>query len=507
MKTFYIIYLRKSRSDGEFESVEEVLQRHETQLQNFATQTIGSKIPEDDIYREIGSGESIEEREKIKEVLQQIQDPNCKGVFVIEPQRLSRGDLNDLGSIISAFRFSKTKIMTPTKVFDLENKYDREFFERELLRGKDYVEYTKEILMRGRAASAREGNWISSIAPYGYDRLKLGKGWTLAINEKEAEMVRMIFDMYVNHGMGANSIAHKLNELGEKPRMSERFSPTAIRQILCNEVYIGKIRWNAKPVTRVFEDGKVVKKRVRNKNYQLIDGKHEAIISEELFYKAQERKGRMTREKGSTELRNIYAGLIKCKKCGGAIAMQGHKNRKDRYYCRTGIYCNNKGINTDVLNEAIIKALRAYLEDFKIKLEDGNKSEVEAHQRMIERLEKDLKALEVRQEELYDLLEDKTYTKQVFTIRNEKLAKERETLKEKLKDARQNMPSIESNEQKYYSLFEALNAIENPLVSNKMKNILLKQIVEVIYYNKDENDPTTGATLETSNFEIEVILK
>ena len=215
----------------------------------------------------------------------------------------------------------------------------------------------------------------------------------------------------------------------------------------------------------------------------------------------------MTREKSDTELRNIYAGLIKCKKCGGAIAMQGHKNRKDRYYCRTGVYCSNKGINTDILNEAILRALRGCLEDFKVKVEDGNKSEVEQHKRMIERLEQDLKALDVRQEELYDLLEDKTYTKQVFAMRNEKLAKEREELTARLKHAKENMPTVEENEQRYYSLFEALNAIENPHISTKLKNTLLKNIVDVIYYQKDVNDPSTGASLETSNFEIEVILK
>ena len=145
MRKYYVIYLRKSRSDNEFESVEEVLKRHETQLQNFAISVTGSKIPECDIYREIVSGETIEDRPKIKEVLQRIQDPNCAGVFVIEPQRLSRGSLGDLGKIIDVFRFSNTLILTPTKTFDLESKYDREFFERELLRGKDYVEYTKEI--------------------------------------------------------------------------------------------------------------------------------------------------------------------------------------------------------------------------------------------------------------------------------------------------------------------------------------------------------------------------
>ena len=61
-----------------------------------------------------------------------------------------------------------------------------------------------------------------------------------------------------------------LNELGAKPRMSERFAPTAIRQILSNEVYIGLIRWNAKPVVKVYENGQKIKKRTRNKSYELI---------------------------------------------------------------------------------------------------------------------------------------------------------------------------------------------------------------------------------------------
>ena len=501
MKEYYLIYLRKSRQDNESETVEEVLNRHEIQLQDFAIRLFGHKISDEFIYREIVSGETIADRPEFQKMLTRIQDENCKGVLVIEAQRLTRGDLTDLGNVVSAFRYSKTLVLTPPKTFDLENKYDREFFERELLRGKDYIEYTKEILMRGRKASAHEGNYVASIPPYGYDRLKVDKYWTLVINEKEADMVRMIFDMYVNQGMGASLISQKLNELGAKPRMSERFAPTAIRQILSNEVYIGLIRWNAKPVVKVYENGQIIKKRTRNKSYELIKGKHKSIITEELFYKAQERKKNSTREKAGTELKNPFAGLIKCKKCGGSIALRpynknGKAIRKPRYYCRSGVYCDCKSSNADIVNDAIIQTLKKYLQDFKIKLKDNVQSDIDQHEKMVKALEKNLANLEIKQTELYDLLEEKVYTKEVFLMRNEKLAQERKELQEKIKKAKEFKPSVDDTRRKYYSLYEALNALEDESISAKAKNNLLKNIVEVIYYLKNEN-----------GIELEVILK
>lgn len=513
---YFLIYLRKSRQDSEFESVEEVLARHERQLQEFAVRLTGQKIEEEFIFREIVSGETISDRPEMQKIMKHIQDPKCKGVIVIDPQRLSRGDLTDLGAVIASFRYSNTLILTPSRTYNLENDYDREAFERELLRGKDYVEYTKKILMRGRQASAREGNWISSFAPYGYDRVKIGKAWTLAVNEEEAEMVQNVFDWYVNEGVGALTISHRLNELGAKPRKAERFTPTAIRQILENEVYIGKIRWNAKPVVRVFEDGKVIKKRVRNKDYEVIDGKHAPIISTEIFQRAQERRGQNTKENGNSELKNVYAGLLKCKKCGSAMSYQSYASsrrndinpRRDRIRCRNGRrYCENKSMVYEVLDEAIIRALKAHLKDFEIEINTDNQKEIKAHEKLVKRLEKELEKIEERQESLYEYLEKKIYTPEVFKMRNEALAKERDEVSAKLKDARLYQPSVERQQQRYYSLFEAIQAIENPMISAKNKNALLKNIVEVIWYEKDQCDSPVRANIENSVFSIEIVLK
>ena len=237
MGEYLLLYLRKSRQDNENETVEEVLSRHERQLQEYAAKTFGAVIPEDRIYREIVSGETIDDRPEMKKVLKRIEDPACKGVLVIEPQRLTRGDLLDCGTIVHAFRYSKTLVMTPTKIYDIEDKYDRKFFEMELTRGNDYLEYTKEILTRGREASVHEGNYIASIAPYGYKKVKNGKEQILVIDPVEAEYVRMAYHWYVYDGLGAANIGHKLNDMGAHPRKSKCDCPHAKdKRIICKHI-------------------------------------------------------------------------------------------------------------------------------------------------------------------------------------------------------------------------------------------------------------------------------
>ena len=125
-----LIYLRKSRQDNESETVEEVLERHEKQLQEYAIKTFGHAIQEENIYREVVSGETIDNSPQVKAMFDRMQREDVKGVLVIEPQRLTRGDLYECGLVVHTFRYSKTLVITPTKTYDLEDKYDRKFFEK-----------------------------------------------------------------------------------------------------------------------------------------------------------------------------------------------------------------------------------------------------------------------------------------------------------------------------------------------------------------------------------------
>ena len=293
-----IQYLRKSRSDDPNLTVEEVLAKHEAILAEWAGRNLASPIPEENIYREVVSGETIDDRPEMLRILKQIESPRIKAILVVEVQRLSRGDLEDAGRLMKLLRFTNTVVITPYKIYDLQDEYDRDGFERELKRGNDYLEYTKKILKRGREQSVREGNFVGNTAPYGYKKGIIMDGkkkcHTLFIVEEEAEVVRMVFDLYVNQHMGRTNIAHHLNSLGIKPKHNKLWSIYSIVHILENEHYTGKVRWNYRKTTPIVENGEVktYRPKAKDEDVLLFPGKHEAIISDELFQAAKARMGK-----------------------------------------------------------------------------------------------------------------------------------------------------------------------------------------------------------------------
>lgn len=138
-------YLRKSRSDDALLTVEEVLAKHESILDEWAEKNVGEKISEENKYREVVSGETIDDRPEMLKLLKDIENPRVKAVLVVEVQRLSRGDLEDAGRLIKLLRYTNTLVITPQKTYDLRDDYDRDFFERELKRGNEFLEYQKRL--------------------------------------------------------------------------------------------------------------------------------------------------------------------------------------------------------------------------------------------------------------------------------------------------------------------------------------------------------------------------
>ena len=330
----HLMYLRKSRQDDPSETVEEVLAKHENILQEYAMRELGGRIPEEHIYREVVSGESIDDREEIKKVLSQIENPLIKGVLVIEPSRLSRGDLIDCGRLINDFRYTRTLVVTPYMTYDLENKMERKFFQDELLRGRDYLEYTKEILRRGREAAIKRGCYIGNIPPYGYNKIKIGKDHTLEPNEN-ADIVRMIFNWYANEGIVVNAIARKLNEMNIPSPDGKKWHREVITRTVRNPHYIGKVVYNHRPTQTVLENGELKRKRVAVPLDEciVVEGKQEPIIDIKTWNKAQEIIKNAPKVHSNKELSNPLAGILCCSKCG--YMMTRRESSKDtRYYCR-----------------------------------------------------------------------------------------------------------------------------------------------------------------------------
>lgn len=333
-----IIYLRKSRAERN-ETVEEVLARHEKILQDYALQTFGQKIPEVNIYREVVSGETLDERIEIKKIFSRLENEPIRGLLVVEPQRISRGGMTDCGRVVDILKYTDTLAITVTKTYDLNNKFDKQLFEAQLTQGNQYLEYHKEIMDRGKNLSIREGKYVGSTPPFGYDRKPLDRGFMLIKHKEEAPIVETIFNLFVDEGLSTTEIAHYLNKHDMRPRKSRLWDYEMVRHIMKNEVYYGSTAWGKRPTVKKLINGEITKVRVRAEDYMLVRGKHDPIVSREKWELAQEKiKGNPSSRTGlNRELRNPLAGLVFCKDCGHSLVRAKNtrsnaKRKKRRKY-------------------------------------------------------------------------------------------------------------------------------------------------------------------------------
>lgn len=501
----WIIYLRKSRQDDPNQTVEEVLAKHEAILQEFARKELGGEIPAENIYREVISGESIAERSEIKKVLVRIEDPAILGVLVVEPSRLSRGDLKDCAQIIDAFQFSKTLVGTPMMTYNLENKMERKFFQDELLRGNDYLEYTKEILFRGRTAAVKRGCYISQTAPYGYDKIKIGKDHTLEPND-DADTVRMIFDWYANEKISPLQIAKRLTAMGiASPTGGSTWHKETVRSMLKNRHYIGLVFYSQRKLTPMLEGGEIIKKKVfqPDKDVVVAQGKHEAIIGQELWDKAQTRYS-LPRRKLDLKLTNPLAGLLICSNCKKALRYGPHSHAEDRYNC-VGIPQCYKSVKVRELLEALTHALEhSELPELKLKVENGDGNARKIQEKQLAKLEKQMEEYREQEENQYELLETKVYTQDVFDRRNAKLRAKIEECQSAIYKTKSSLPENVDYEERIVTLEQAIAALKNNELTADQKNKILKSIVEKIEYT---SIPTGQGKKGKTPFTLEIFLK
>ena len=506
-------YLRKSRSDDPLLSVEEVLERHENILDEWAERHLDGKAPETNIFREVVSGETIKSRPEFQKILRLMESPKYKAVYVVEVQRLSRGDLEDAGRLIKLLRYTNTFVITPQKAYDLNDEYDRDFFERELKRGNEYLEYVKKIMLRGRLESVRSGNFIGSSTPYGYDRDWIVEGKkkspTLKINDDEATVVKMIYDMYVHQNLGVYAIAHRLSDMGIKPRKNDIWSPSTIRDILDNDHYIGKVRWDRRKGLTTVEDGIIKQMNPRRTagNYYVFDGKHPPIISEDLLKAARKRKGLTARTKNNFEQRNALAGLIYCE-CGYAMTYRAYKDSNGNMKCAPRLLCNNQRYcqNTSAtyyeILDKVVDVLKTTINDFEVKLENSNEENQILQAGLIKTLESNLEELNCKEIRQWEQYTSGVMPQYVFKKLNEKLIEDRERMEHSLETAKKNVEIKQNYSKKVVLLKEALSALIDPKVPVERKNILLKSCIERIDYHREK-----GNRFQQHPYELNVKLK
>lgn len=492
-------YGRKSRTDDPLLSVEEVLDKHDKIIEEYAEKYLGGPIPEENKYREVGSAESLDSRPEILRLLKTIENPAIKAVAVVEVQRLSRGDLEDAGRLIRILRYTNTYVITPMKIYDLRDEYDRDAFERELKRGNEYLEYFKKIQARGKLASVKEGNYVGSVAPYGFDRIEKTDGkktyHTLIERKDQADIVRMVFNWYCNEDIGVTAICRRLEELGVKTKTGGKYWRTyQIFSMLENVHYIGCVRWNWRKTIKIIEDQEIRKLRPKAKvdEYLVFEGKHDGIISEELFYKAREIKGKRHRTKRDLSLKNPFSGIMYCK-CGAKMGYNTYRKNGVEYappklVCNNQIHCKTGSVVFEEIYRDVCNTIKDCIQDFELRIKNNQDDSFKLHKDLVDRLERKLKELEEKEikqwEDQYD--PDIAMPQEIFKRLNQKLLAEKEEIQKALTKAKGSIPKQVDYREEMLKFKDALDALENPDVDAKIKNQFLKNIIEKIEYERGE---------------------
>ena len=499
----YAIYLRKSRADAEAEArgEGETLARHQNILLDLAKRKnldIGA------IYKELVSGETIAARPEVQKLLEEVSAGKWDGVICMEVERLARGDTIDQGIVAQAFKCSNTLIVTPSKTYDPSNEYDEEYFEFNLFMSRREYKTIRRRMTAGRIASVREGNYIGSIAPYGYKKTQLpDKSFTLEPEPQEAEIVKLIFDLYIEQHMGASKIATYLNSIGAAPRKSEAWDASSVRPIVSNPVYCGFVRWNTRPIIKAYANGKYINTRPRSAKGEVHKGKHEPIISEEMWNKANDimQSHKQQQNPFDKPLQSQYAKLMFCGLCGRAMVRRPYKNKSAMYMC-VNKSCGCMASDEDDITDLVMHSIADHLVDIENMINGNVKPNSKDKKAETARkvLTNEIELLNKRKKKLYDFLEREVYTEEMFAERFADITKriaDRQAALDKLPKEKADIDLYEYS-MEIRSVLDTYSK-NNPADEN---NELLSRVIRKINYTKTE-----GGRWKPSNLKIDVEYK
>ncbi len=172
----------------------------------------------------------------------------------------------------------------------------------------------------------------------------------LVVSADEAAFVRAVFEKFVS-GDSYHNIAQWLNAAGVKTRRGNRFEARAVKYILGNPAYSGKLRWNPVRRSRAADDPGTV----------VVTGRHEAIIDDELWRLAQKRIGDAARDARpkakSSGVHDWLSGLVCCCECGETMVFVKPHYRKCNGYAH-GRCRHSQHVADEKLKEALLSRLR-----------------------------------------------------------------------------------------------------------------------------------------------------
>ena len=390
--------------------------------------------------------------------------------------------------------------------------------------------------MEGRIQKAREGRWNGGFAPYGYSLID-GR---LEVNEEEAVAIRTIFDQYVNTDMGSTAIAkylenHGIHKIARQNGKNPLFDAALIRRILNNPVYSGKIAYGRRKTEKVHGTRNEYH-QVEQDDYLLVDGLHEALVSDEVWEAAQiklvlQAKKYKRVNQGKGEKVHLLSGIVKCPICG--VGLYGNKSIKHKadgtkykdffyYGCKHrqmihGHKCDfKKQINEELLDAAVAEIISKLVSKPKfasmMQKEINMKVDTSALEQEIAALEKQLRqcyAVKTRLAEDIDMLdpEDRHYSRMKTDMEDRlyKMYDKIDDLESQVIDAKAKKRAIEAdkvtgnNIYKILIYFDKLYAVMDQTEKRQFVETLIDEIQ--IYEERKPN----GQWLKSIKFKLPII--
>ena len=485
-------YLRKSRAEEHLD-IAEVLNKHLHELLKTADRH-GLTVANNDIYKEVVSGESLYARPEMLRLLDAVDKGQYGAVLCVDMQRLGRGGMSDQGLILDTFKFSGTLIVTPDRIYDLSEEFDEEAAEfQAMLSRREYKLITKRM-RRGLKITAEKGGYIAN-APFGYRKTIIDRLPSLEPDENEAEIVKMIFNMYIT-GDGCTKIASRLSELGICGKRGSKFNRNTVRNILLNPVYIGKTRWNNSITVKTGNGQNRFSKKIAAPDHQrvYVDGRHPSIIDIEHFNLAAKlMSGKNTKAGAKRSPRNPFAGISYCSVCGSRLQLLRDPKTGDYLVCpKTGC---SAGVKLEYFDSAVLSQLSELLCDFEIDFSEYEKSDISAQRNTLIVAEKELKKIDMRKHRLLCYLEDGTLGKKTYKDRIEIASEDEGSILSVIERLRQDISAADSRicgtQNNYLSNFAKIYA--NADIAGK--NQLLKTLIYRIDYSKTKKSKPADFSL------------
>ena len=390
--------------------------------------------------------------------------------------------------------------------------------------------------MEGRMQKAREGKWNGGFAPYGY---KLVDG-ALVINEEEAVAIRTIFDLNVNHGMGASGIAryldnHGINKMPRQNGKSPLFNAALIKRIIKNPVYCGKIAYGRRRTEKVHGTRNEYH-LVNHDDYILVDGKHEALVTDEVWEQAQIiREGNAEKYKRHNRVEDetihLLSGIVKCPICGaGMYANKCTKRKKDGsfykhfyyYGCKhrrkdRGYKCDyKKQVNEEVLDSAVLEIISEMVQNKKVasnlKKLINTKVDVSELDKEIETLGKKLRQCNSKRDVILNDIDnldvdDKHYTRRKADMENSlyKIYDKIEELENLIMDARAKRKTVIADKMSVDNVYKAIIYIDKYIdkMNQQERRDFIEQIISEV--NIYEEKTPEGQWIKSVKFRLPLI--